>query len=176
MIFPHFPSLTHCELELPFHSLPLEAVHLLRRTDEAASIIQQNFRKQCLGTTFADVVEQALLSSSLVDTDQDQGGDEGQVSQEVDKSIINNTEETNIESGEGTEEPQKEDTSTFYMNVFVASFWLVEMALKIFGFMHRYFGQNAPQDDVAAAINPTTNTGGGGGGGATSGGPPGPPP
>ena len=50
---------------IPF-SLPLEAAYLLRRTDEAASIIQQKFRKIYLKSTFTDVVDQAMVASNLV--------------------------------------------------------------------------------------------------------------
>ena len=159
----------------------MEAVYLLKRTDEAALIIQQWFRTNRLKTIFADVAQEAMDLSLVyrinIPNNNNDVNDEEQVQNSTSKGF-----DDVLKNQDDGKETDTRETNTFYMNVFVASFWLVQMGIKAFGALHRLFGQGGPQDDIGAAVNPTTNTSGGGGtatgggGGGTSGGPPGPPP
>ena len=151
---------------LAHRRLPLGAVHFLKRTDEAALIIQQKYRNRLFRekatflahSTFADVVEAAVVASKYhqeTTIDENHQNDEENIRQTPIKTDVDN------------EEIVEPDISIFYTNVFVALVWTVQTGFKIFRALHRVFDRGGgPHSDLAAAAadpaTVTTNTTGGG--------------
>ena len=157
---------------------------LLRRTDNAAHIIQQRVRKRLLGRNekllLATVVDDALAKAAEKSGHDDDGDETDETTREGEE---NDDEEQPTDEEDDEEEKEETNWDRIYSLILVSLFGMGMIIQRCIGCCMGKVKSSDEEDDVEAVVegidmmqgtgtelnpvNPFSGTGGGGGGGGT---------